>query len=175
MHMYYKTSFFMKTKYLLPHHYQIFGWFATALGLSVIIWGLLIGEAVPFKLAISFPWPFVSGKGFLDPQVYGGNITLDIADELLCIVMIMGLFIIAFSRQKVEDERIAQIRLEALQWGVYANYLTLILCILLIYGGSFLLVLSYNMFTPLIIFIARFYWLLYIEPAIEAKKERSLS
>lgn len=165
----------MKTKNLLPHHYQIFGWVAAALGLSVIVWGLFIGEVVPFKLEINFPWPFPGSKGFLDPQVYDGHITLDIVDELLCILMITGLFIVAFSRQKVEDERIAQIRLEALQWGIYANYLTLILCILFIYGGPFLLVLSYNMFTPLLIFIARFYWLLYIQPAIEAKKERSLS
>ncbi|MCF0058966.1 hypothetical protein [Dyadobacter sp. CY356] len=165
----------MKTKYLLPHHYQIFGWVATVLGLSIMFWGLLIGEAVPFKLEISFPWPFTGGKGFLDSPVYNGMITHDIADELLCILMITGLFIVAFSRQKIEDERIAQIRLEALQWGIYANYIMLFVCVLLIYGGSFLMVLSYNMFTPLLIFIARFYWLLTIRPALQARKERSLS
>jgi hypothetical protein len=164
----------MKTKYLLPHGYQLFGWVMTFIGLTIMFWGLFAGEAVPFKLEISFPWPFSAGRGFWDPQVLDGDIVLDVADELLCVLMITGLFIVAFSRQKVEDERVAQIRLEALQWGIYANYFMLVLCIMLVYGVSFLLVLSYNMFTPLLIFIARFYWLLYVGPALQARREKSL-
>ena len=104
-----------------------------------------------------------------------GSVSLQIVDEILGLLLITGLFILGFSRRKVEDERIAQIRLESLQWGIYANYLVLFLCICLVYEMSFFYIMIYNMFTPLVIFVIRFYWLLYIKPVIEEKRERSLA
>jgi uncharacterized membrane protein YiaA len=166
----------MKTKYLLPHRFQIVGWFLFLTGLFFFIWGAYRGEdEIPFGWQISVPWPFEDSNSLFSNTVRDGRIYLDIADELVDLAIIIGLLMAAFSCQKIEDERIAQIRLEALQWGFYANYVMLILSIILIYGSAFLLVLAYNMFTPLIIFVLRFYWLLLIRPVIEAKRERRLS
>ena len=82
-------------------------------------------------------------------------------DEVACVGFIVSLILIAFSKEKIEDEAIQFFRLEALQWAVYANYLVLILSILLCYGSLFFNVMTYNMFTILILFIIRFRFVLY--------------
>lgn len=82
-------------------------------------------------------------------------------DEIVAIGIILGLLLIAFSREKVEDEMISQLRLEALQWSVYANYLILTVAILAVYDLAFIDVMVYNMFTVLLVFVGRFRWLIY--------------
>lgn len=56
---------------------------------------------------------------------------------------------------------IGQLRLEALQWSVYANYIVLLIAIATVFDVNFLNVMIYNMFTMLLVFIARFRWLIY--------------
>ena len=77
------------------------------------------------------------------------------------LILILGLLLVAFSKEKVEDEQIAQLRLQSLQWAIYLNYLVFVLCVLFIYGTNFLAVILYNTITPLLIFIIRFRWKLY--------------
>lgn len=85
----------------------------------------------------------------------------NLTDEIAAIGVIVGLLLVAFSREKVEDEMIGQLRLEALQWSVYANYIVLAIAILTLYDTAFFNVMVYNMFTVLLVFISRFRWLLY--------------
>lgn len=82
-------------------------------------------------------------------------------DEVACVGLICSLFFIAFSKEKIEDEAIQFFRLEALQWAVYANYMVLVLAVIFCYGGLFFTVMTINLFTVLIIFIARFRFILY--------------
>ncbi len=88
---------------------------------------------------------------------------MQLIDEIVSLMVLAGLLIVGFARVKSEDERTAQMRLEALQWAIYGNTLVLALCITFVYGMSFLNVMIYNMFTPLLIFVLRFHWLLYQE------------
>ena len=167
----------MKTKYLLPSSWRMFGVILTLICVPLTLWAILGEESVPFH-TISTNLRFKIPNGYYPDNIFtyqeDGTIGLQIIDELLGLGNIIGLFTIGFSKLKVEDERIMQIRLESLQWGIYANYLFLALCILLVYGGHFFSIMIYNIFTPLLIFVARFYWLLNITPLIEAKQERSL-
>ena len=136
----------------------------------------MFGSTFPFSLEVTLPWTLTDrDPSFFYTTIVDDQMVLDMLDELLSVGCIAGLMIVGFSRQPVEDERIGQLRMEALQWGVYANYLVLIICTLAIYGSDFFTVTIYNMFTLLLIFIARFYWLLFAKPLIEAKRERSLS
>ena len=41
--------------------------------------------------------------------------------------MLVGLIIVAFSKEKIEDEQISQLRLDSLQWAVYLNYIILVI------------------------------------------------
>ena len=140
----------MKKLHLLPHYCRSIGYVLLvsflALGIAYMGWGY------------ELPWlqydrmPRGSGLDFSN-----NNFT----DEVACIGIIVSLILIAFSKEKIEDEAIQFFRLEALQWAVYANYLVLILSILLCYGVKFFIVMKYNMFTILIIFIIRFRFVLY--------------
>jgi hypothetical protein len=87
--------------------------------------------------------------------------TNNLTNELAGLGAIVGLLLIAFSKERVEDEMISRLRLDALQWSIYANYLILAVAILTIYDGAFLTVMIYNMFTVLLVFIGRFRWLLH--------------
>ena len=89
------------------------------------------------------------------------QVSTNFTDELASIGVIISFIMVAFSKEKVEDEAIQFFRLEALQWAVYANYLILVLSILFCYGGLFFTVMTINLFTVLIIFVARFRYVLY--------------
>ena len=68
---------------------------------------------------------------------------------------------VSFSKEKREDEFIANLRLSSLLWSVWVNYILLLIAFLFIWNFDFLSVMVYNMFTILIIFIIRFNYLLY--------------
>ena len=41
-------------------------------------------------------------------------------------MVLVGLFLIAFSKEKIEDEQIVQFRLDSLRWAIYLNYAILL-------------------------------------------------
>lgn len=136
----------MKSKYLLPHLYKKIGWCIT---IPLLIIGILL-----------FPLGDVLFEGakwltFLDK--FPGQYT----DEIVAAGLIIGMLLVAFSKEKIEDEYINKVRLESLQISVLINYLLLIICILLIYDVEFLSVMTYNMFTILLLFIVRFNFIIY--------------
>lgn len=139
----------MKRLLLFPHRYRTLGYMVLvpflALGIAYMGWD--------FTLSFLNYHPLDRGSlSFLN-----GNFT----DELATIGIIVGLTLIGFSREKVEDEAIQFFRLEALQWAVYVNYAVLILTVLFCYGGLFFTVMTINLFTVLIIFVLRFRYVLY--------------
>ena len=88
---------------------------------------------------------------------------LNFTDEIAAIGSIVGLLFIAFSKVKVEDEYVSKIRLESLQWAIYFNFVLLILATIFVHGMLYFQVIIFNMFTPLIFFIVRFYYILFIK------------
>jgi hypothetical protein len=86
---------------------------------------------------------------------------MDITNTLVGVVFITGAILVGFSREKKEDEYIANLRLSSLLWAVFVSYLLLLLAFIFIYGGAFFMVMVYNMFTVMVIFIIRFNYLLY--------------
>ncbi|MFN4299706.1 MAG: hypothetical protein ACK4EX_08265 [Thermaurantimonas sp.] len=85
----------------------------------------------------------------------------NLLDEVASVLRIVGGWLVAFSRETVEDEFITKIRLDCLAWSIHINYLILLATILFIQGMTFFYVLVFNMFTPLILFIIRFRWLIW--------------
>jgi hypothetical protein len=93
-------------------------------------------------------------------------VTLSLLDEVISLTLLVGLLLLTFSREKTEDEWIQRVRLESLQWAVLANSLLLMAFIVVAHGTPFLTVMVYNMFTPLLIFVARFHYVLHLKPMI---------
>lgn len=139
----------MKKLLLFPHAFR-------KVGYTLILPFLMLGIAY-------MGWDYTISWLDYNPQLHIpvslGN--TNFTDELASIGLITSLLFIAFSKEKIEDEAIQFFRLEALQWAVYANYLVLILAIIFCYNGLFFTVMTINLFTVLIIFIARFRFVLY--------------
>ena len=143
----------MKTDWLFPHRYRLIGWIillpSVALGLATMYWDFAFDFLTVGK-------PNQPG----DIGAFFSSWPINFTNEIAALGVIVGLLFVAFAREKEEDEMISQLRLESLQWSVYVNYILLALAILLIHGGLFLEVMTYNMFTILLIFIIRFRLLL---------------
>lgn len=148
----------MKTKFLFPNHYKRLGWI------------LLVPSSVLGILIIFFDYTF----DFLNSQVFtiytngfGGEETImglfkgNYANTIVGILFLIGAILVAFSKEKQEDEFIAKTRLESLVWATYVNYSVLAFCMLFFFNLEFLMVMIFNMFTVLIFFILRFYYILY--------------
>lgn len=88
-------------------------------------------------------------------------ISNNIFDELLAIGVIAGALIIILSREKDEDEYIRLLRQEAMFWAFIVNSILLLFTVCFIYGMSFLHVMIFNLFTPLILFVLRFQYVIY--------------
>lgn len=93
----------MKTRFLFPHQYRIIG---IALLTVSVIW-----------CSINY---FAIGNIF--NSIYLGNLhpippdilISTILNDVLQISIILGLLFIAFSKEKIEDEQLAQLRLDSL-------------------------------------------------------------
>ncbi len=142
----------MKSRFLLPHRWRLAGIIVFLFGL-----GFFIGDQ--WLNVDIFTWHNL--RSFDSQTLTGPSINENFADEIKMLLILFGLLMIAFSKERVEDEYIAQQRLDSLQWAIYVNYTIYIICILTVYGADFFSVTIYNVFTPLIIFIIRFRWMMY--------------
>ncbi len=139
----------MLTKILLPHLFQKFGW--------ILFLPFAILLFANNYLDFNFSWLEFSvreGALFEDSEE---NFT----NELALIGVFVSLFLIAFSREREEDEYIQKLRLDSLLLACYVNTFILILGTLLFYGFGYLEFMGYNMFTIQLIFIGRFKWVQY--------------
>ncbi len=140
----------MKKLPLLPHVCQRIGLLALvpflALGIAFMGWDYTL------------PWLtyHANSKNGIDFST-NSNFT----DEVAAVGVILSLVLIAFSKEKIEDEAIQFFRLASLQWAVIVNYVVLVICILSLYGGVFFTVMTINMFTILFFFIIRFRYVLF--------------
>ncbi|HZX57978.1 MAG TPA: hypothetical protein VFE54_04610 [Mucilaginibacter sp.] len=86
------------------------------------------------------------------------------------LMVTIGLFLFAFSKEKIEDEQIMQLRRDSLQWAVYVNYIVLIATLIFTEHMEIGHIMMLNMWTLLLFFIFRFQWAI-IRNNWSAKKE----
>ncbi|MCU0380729.1 MAG: hypothetical protein MUE58_06015 [Chitinophagaceae bacterium] len=148
----------MSHEMLLPNRFKRIGWF-------ILVPATLAGILLIFK-EFEAEWFQASVPAIFADEFPGGSksftmIVTDLTNTVVGVLFLVGAMMVAFAREKVEDEYIRQIRLSSLMWAVWVNYLLLLVGFLFIYGIAFLYVMIYNMFTILIIFITRYHYLLY--------------
>lgn len=149
----------MHTKFLLPHRARIWGWAITLPALILMLLYLQTGFTFSFLNYAANDVQHIDFDNGLLSTIQFNNFT----DELGSILLIIGLLLVAFSKEKDEDERISQIRLESLLWATLVNALLIIGCIILFYNQLFLKIMAYNICSTLLFFIARFNGVLYRE------------
>lgn len=129
----------MKPKFLFPYWTRYLGWVLVFAHIPVMVLGKINGLNDDHSDVL-----------FNAPHL------LFIGTALL---MAIGLFLVAFSRERIEDEQIAQLRLDSLRWAVFVNYIVLILCLVFFNDVHHILLL--NLWIPLLFFIIRFQWKLF--------------
>lgn len=148
----------MSNKLLLPNRFKKIGWL-------ILIPSTILGIVLCFN-QFNTDWLHASvfaiaNDETLGSQKYFGFRDTNITNTVIGASFIIGALLVSFSKEKTEDEFIAEIRLSSLLWAVCVSYILLLAAFLLIYGTPFLNVMVYNMFTVLIIFIVRFNYILY--------------
>ena len=150
----------MKTNYLLPNKYKLFGWILLTIGLIGGIFVIITDyESDILRVQVL---AIIIENNFLYPKEgysYFKVLTNDIIDELSSVFIIIGGLTVGFTKEKIEDEFIYKLRKDSLVWALITNYIILMIAILFIYSFTFFDVLVFNMFTPLLFFIIRFNFL----------------
>ncbi|MEY3420861.1 MAG: hypothetical protein RIR48_1150 [Bacteroidota bacterium] len=156
----------MNTKLLLPYYFKKLGWIlfipSFVLGIIVLFFNLeldWLGEKV---------FAIYSGSGLkiLNETDTGQFFTMtsgNYTQTIVGVLCLISLMMIAFSKEKTEDEFIWRTRMDSLLWATYINYFILIFCFIFFFDFEFLYIMIFNMFTILIFFIFRFNFILYKE------------
>ncbi len=144
---------------LLPHNFRKLGFLLLPIAAALFVIVLLNEYEFPF---LDYK-PSGKSSGF-DMKNY------NFSDELTLLLTFASLFSIAFSREKIEDEYIQSVRLQALQISVYINYGIIALSTVLVYGLDYLNVVFGNLFTILIIFIIVYYYKAHIKPRMSKEQ-----
>ena len=148
----------MKSRFLFPHKWRVIGYLCFVI---VIVFAIVLKVLHPEGYAAT-DLHQVPGSGInLHHDVYTGVTEMRVHHDIIILLVVLGLLLIAFSKEKIEDEQIAQLRLDSLQWATYLNYGLFIVCVLFIHGLYFIPVVIFNVITPLIFFIIRFRWKIY--------------
>ena len=112
----------MEPRFLFPHRFKLIGWI---IAIPSIILGLLvlINDFRFDFLTVKVPFKYFFDGGFSSSDDKGNVFSIfNFTDEISVIGSILGLLLIAFSKVRVEDEYVSQIRLESLQWAIYLNF-----------------------------------------------------
>lgn len=155
----------MKSRFLFPYQLRPIGWILAIPGLVL---GYLIvyrDYQIPgFGILVKPPSPY-----------YHGSLYQGLTPTLTLMLVVVGLFLIAFSKEKKEDELTTKMRQNALYWAVLISYLLYVIWLLAVLAlelfhldkdplGFFADIsgmATYNLVTPLVIFIVRYYYLRY--------------
>ncbi len=139
----------MRTNYLFSYKSRFIG-----LGLILL--------HIPIRLFWEMAYPGLGSHhlptGPADSALFTNEHLFNIVSTIL---VLTGLFLIAFSKEKIEDEQISQLRLDSLRWAIYLNYLILLGSLIFTTGIDLFDILRLNIWVPLIFFIVRFRWVIF--------------
>src|ERR1700760_3691292 len=105
----------MKSHFLFPYWCRFLGWGLVLLHVPISILGHSHG--------------MVNVLDTGSTGLFTGEHLFFIGTSLL---MVAGLFLVAFAKEKIEDEQIWHIRLDSLRWAIYINYAILIISLVFI-------------------------------------------
>ena len=148
----------MTNKLLLPNRFKKIGWFIL---IPAFIAGVILsitGYEANWLQTNVFA---IVNNEFFGNALYFQFVEINITNTAVGVLFLGGAMLVAFSKEKTEDEFIVNIRLTSLLWALLVNNILLLIAFVFIYGTTFFSVMVYNMFTVLIIFILRFNYLLY--------------
>jgi hypothetical protein len=138
----------MKNTLLIPSHYKVIGWIISILSGCLGLATLYLDFKIP-----GFSFPFKNSSLFAD---------YNLTNEFALAGLIIGVMMISFAKEKMEDEYLTMVRLKCWQWSVLISFGVLFILNFVFYGTDFFAFLIHNMFTLPIVFIAKFNYSLFL-------------
>ncbi len=156
LHLVNQTLQIMKSYLLFPNKFRMIGW-------MLFIPGFILGAArqIWHYQIPGFTLKLHETSRLLKPEYE--NFT----NELALALVILGIMFVAFAKLKREDELTSKLRLNALYWAILTNYIVVIWSVVFSILNDKLNIgyeidfLDFNLYAPLLAFIARFYYLLH--------------
>lgn len=139
----------MKTRYLFPHSFRKIGWFLFVPSLLASLWHL-------YKTFYTLATIKYVGLWSVAMAVLVGSLTL-----------------IAFSKEKVEDEYIGKVRGDSLVWSLLISYSLTFCAILFLYSANYLIFATINIYLILALFIIKFRWTLHKSHKLSKNEEQA--
>jgi len=133
---------------LLPYYYKIFGIVLLLAGIAMAIFYIW------FDFRFTIP-VFAVYSVFFETKIFEVFRT-NFADELTLLVLICGLGLIVFSKQKKEFAGLDFIRFKALSLAVIANTVFLLLSVIFVYGSGFMGILVINVISLFVFYLIIF-------------------
>lgn len=143
-------------KLLLPHQFRYAGFVLT--GLGIVANYLRFAAGIKPEVLTVKVFAFYSSilKSVWFKPVYN-----NISEEICALLLISGLFLIAFSREKYEQEFDDTIRLKSFLVAAYIDTALLIVSILFVFGFGFISIMVAHLISFLVIYTIAFRWLRY--------------
>lgn len=135
-------------KLFVPNNIRIYGW-------VILLFGLILG-VIRFYFGVKPE--FLNIKVFAVYSKYFETnyfkvIENHVSEELTALLILVGLFVISFTKEKIENESVSAIRYKSFILTFYINTLIIVLSFLFVYGFGFINILVINVFSPFIIYI----------------------
>jgi hypothetical protein len=149
--------------FLLPRNFRF-------VGIIFFIFGLILGVArfyYGFKPDLLDMKMFAFYSSYLETK-YMEIIRNNMCEEFIGFFLITGLFLNAFSREKVENKQKNVLRLKACFISAYLNFLFLLVSLFFTYGFAFVYMLMVNMGISLLAYILVFRTLLWYNRSISS-------
>ncbi len=124
---------------LLPYPWKFVGLFLTFAGF------VLAGLYLWFDFRFTVP-VFAVFSSFLETKMFV-SFSTNFADELTMLLLISGLSILVFSKERTESENLDLARQKALLHAGITNTVFLFLSVLFVYGSGFIGILVFNLFS----------------------------
>jgi hypothetical protein len=125
------------------------------LGFVFITIGLLLGYLrfhLGYKPELLNFKTFAFYSKYLEPKLFS-VIKNQFLEEFAAIFIVLGLFAVAFTKEKTENDRVTQIRLKALWLSMFVNTIFVLVALIFTFGLGFIYMLIFNMVFVLLSYI----------------------
>jgi hypothetical protein len=135
--------------FLLPYRWKLAGIAISAAGaISALIYILFDFK---FKMPV-----FAVYSSFLETKTFE-TFKTNVAEEITLSLLIIGLSLVVFSKEKNESEGLDPLRFKAMARAIIVNNIFLLFSVLFIFGTGFIAVLVVNVVSLLVFYLAFFY------------------
>lgn len=143
--------------YLFPNKYKKVGLLLFTIGFSLFIMGMLFNVDVELSF-LDIRMPVIMTNPLFSEREYFQMVETNISTHLIILAIIVGGLLFGFSKERIEDELISDIRKSSLIWAIYFNYSILILSLFFLANFDMIMMTVFNVFTLLLFFIIRLEW-----------------